>query len=166
MPNGDLKNYEHRARAVGIVVDGNRILATRVQTPLLGDKPHWLWPGGKVEGAESLEECAEREVREETGLQVQAERLIYVYQSVDDDNDNQNAEFFFLCNVTGGELGAWNPDIEAQENILDARFVSQYELIGKEIWPERVTERVWDDLDAGFPEIIDLGFRRLPTDSK
>ncbi|MDP6823684.1 MAG: NUDIX hydrolase [Dehalococcoidia bacterium] len=156
-----MKDYTHRARAVGIVVDGDRILASRVITPLLGTDPHWLWPGGRVEGAESLEECAAREVREETGLEVRADRLIYVYQSVDEANDNQNAEFFFLCSVVGGTLGDWTPDIEASEDILDARFFSREQLDGQQIWPMRVTDRIWDDLAAGFPEIIDLGFRRL-----
>ena len=87
--------YEHRARAVGIVVDGDRILAARVSQPLLGEEPHWLWPGGRVEGGEALGECAAREVQEETGLQVSADRLIYVYQMVDDETGLQNAEFFF-----------------------------------------------------------------------
>ena len=164
--SGKTNDYTHRARAVGIVVDGDRILASHVITPLLGSDPHWLWPGGKVEGAESLEECAVREVREETGLEVRAERLIYVYQSVDDRNDNQNAAFFFLCTVIGGSLGEWDPDTEASEEILAARFFSHDEIKGQQIWPMRVTDRVWDDLAAGFPEIVDLGFRRLPTDDK
>ena len=160
------ENYRHRARAVGIVVDGDRILATRVSTPVLGDEPHWLWPGGRVEGDESLEECAAREVREETGLEVRANRLIYVYQSVDENNSNQNAEFYFLCDVTGGELGAGDPDVAAQERILDARFIAQGDLNGEEIWPEQVTNRVWNDLAAGFPGIVDLGFRHLPYDEE
>lgn len=161
-----MTDYQHRARAVGIVVDGDRILATRVSQPLLGEDPHWLWPGGRVEGAESLAECAAREVREETGLEVRADRLIYVYQSVDDDNGNQNAEFFFLCRVTGGRLGAWNPDADAQEKILDARFFARTELGSREIWPERVTDRVWDDLANGFPGVVDLGFRHLQRDKR
>ena len=158
--------YEHRARAVGIVVDGDRILATRVSQPLLGDEPHWLWPGGRVEGGESLGECAAREVREETGLEVSADRLIYVYQMVDDETEIQNAEFFFLCSVTGGVLGGWDPDVAAWEDILDARFVSRDELNGEEIWPQRVTDRIWDDLAAGFPGIVDLGYRHITRNDK
>ncbi len=153
--------YLHRARAVGIVIDGDRILATRVSQPMLGDRPLWLWPGGRAEGAESLEECAVREVREETGLEVKSNRLIYDYQSVDDINDLQNAEFFFLCDVVGGQLGAWDPDIEAQETILESRFITRNDLNWKQIWPQRASERIWDDLAAGFPSIVDLGFRHI-----
>jgi ADP-ribose pyrophosphatase YjhB (NUDIX family) len=151
----------HRARAVGIVVDGDRILATRVSQPMLGEHPHWLWPGGRVEGDESLEECAVREVKEETGLEVRANRLIYVYQSVDDINGLQNAEFFFLCDIVGGQLGSWELDVEAKETILDTRFIARDDLDGEDVWPQKATDRIWDDLAAGFPSIVDLGFRHI-----
>jgi len=128
---------------------------------MLGEHPHWLWPGGRVEEDETLEECAVREVKEETGLEVTANRLIYVYQSVDDNNNLQNAEFFFLCDVLGGSLGSWNPDIKAKETILDTRFIASDDLNGEEVWPQRATDRIWDDLAAGFPGIVDLGFRHI-----
>jgi 8-oxo-dGTP diphosphatase len=162
-PDGD---YKHRARAVGIVIDGDHILATRVSQPMLGKDPHWLWPGGKVDGNESLQECAIREVKEETGLEVKANRLIYVYQSVDDINGLQNAEFFFLCDIVDGQLGASDPDIEAQETILDTRFIARNDLNGEEVWPQRATERIWDDLAAGFPGIVDLGFRHIKQEDR
>ena len=128
---------------------------------MLGDRPHWLWPGGRVENDESLEGCAIREVKEETGLEVEANRLIYIYQSVVDNNGLQNAEFFFLCDVVGGQLGARNPDIEAKESVLDSRFIARDELDGEDVWPPRATDRIWDDLAAGFPGIVDLGFRHI-----
>jgi 8-oxo-dGTP pyrophosphatase MutT (NUDIX family) len=128
---------------------------------MLGDRPRWLWPGGRVDGDESIAACAVREVKEETGLVVEANRLIYVYQSVDDINGLQNAEFFFLCDIVGGKLGLWEPDIEAQETILESRFIARDDLDGEEVWPQRATDRIWDDLAAGFPGIVDLGFRHI-----
>ena len=128
---------------------------------MLGEHPHWLWPGGRVEGDESLEECAVREVKEETGLEVRANRLIYVYQSVDDINGLQNAEFFFLCDIVGGQLGSWELDAEAKETILDTRFIARDDLDGEDVWPQKATDRIWDDLAAGFPSIVDLGFRHI-----
>src|SRR3989339_1022927 len=39
----------------------------------------YAWPGGHLEYMESIEECARREVREETGLEVQNVRFLRLY---------------------------------------------------------------------------------------
>lgn len=38
----------------------------------------WVAPGGGVQGIESLEAATEREVKEETGISVSAQRILYV----------------------------------------------------------------------------------------
>ena len=65
-----------------------------------------------------------------------------------------------------GQLGASDPDIEAQETILDTRFIARNDLNGEEVWPQRATERIWDDLAAGFPGIVDLGFRHIKQEDR
>src|SRR3954465_10180089 len=61
--------------ASAIVVDGQgRILLHR-----RGDNDMWALPGGVMEMGESLGECASREVREETGLDVEPVRIVGIY---------------------------------------------------------------------------------------
>ena len=38
----------------------------------------YIFPGGGVEKGETLFTAVEREVREETGIQVQADRIVYI----------------------------------------------------------------------------------------
>jgi 8-oxo-dGTP diphosphatase len=50
------------------IIDGNRILLKRANRGI--SKGKWNAPGGNIDEGESAEECAMREVLEETGLRV------------------------------------------------------------------------------------------------
>lgn len=66
------KTIPHVHVAVGLVLCGNRLLIMqRAPEQMLGGL--WEFPGGKLEAGENPLQAAEREVREETGLPVQAE---------------------------------------------------------------------------------------------
>ncbi len=92
--------------ASAIVVDdeGGILLQRR------SDFAWWGLPGGVMERGERIEACLAREVREETGLEVAAERLIGVYSSPDFavtyPNGDQVHQFTacFVCRRVGGDL--------------------------------------------------------------
>lgn len=75
-----------------VVADG-AVLLVRHRS---GRQP-WSLPGGAVERYERLEEAARREVREESGAQVQVERLLGVYDSFHDGASNYIA--VFVCTL-------------------------------------------------------------------
>lgn len=60
----------------------------------------WAYPGGYVEAGESPWDAAVREVREETGLNVEVVRLVSVYHF----SHTDDLGFHFLCRVVGGAL--------------------------------------------------------------
>lgn len=62
------------AAAVAVINGNNELLMLR-----RSDNGYWTMPGGTLEAAESLPECAVREVFEETGIVVQLEALIGTY---------------------------------------------------------------------------------------
>jgi len=72
----------------------------------------WGLPGGILELDESLPQCVVREVKEETGLDVQPVRLIGIYTSPDFDvtypngDEVQQVTAAFECRLTGGQLQA------------------------------------------------------------
>ena len=70
----------------------------------------WGLPGGVLELDESLADCAVREVREETGLEVELLRLVGLYSSPDFDvtypngDQVQQVTACFECRVVGGSI--------------------------------------------------------------
>lgn len=92
----------------GLLLDATR---TRVLLTRRADNGRWCVPGGMMEAGESVTEACEREVWEETGLRVRAQRLIGVYSTphrVTEYADGNRFHFVtlaFECEVLEGELG-------------------------------------------------------------
>jgi 8-oxo-dGTP diphosphatase len=67
----------------GVIADGGQILVLR-RAPRMAYRPgHWDLPGGHLSPNETIEECLHREIAEETGLEVQIDRLIGLNQAAD-----------------------------------------------------------------------------------
>ena len=90
-----------------VVVDNNRVLLVRRGTePLRG---HWSLPGGVLELGESLTGGLIREVREETGLEVEPVELVELLDRIHREGERVRFHYViadYLCRVTGGELHA------------------------------------------------------------
>lgn len=97
-----------RTRVTGVVVnDADEILLVRQDT---GGPRRWSLPGGKVEDGETLEAALVREMREETGVEVEAGRLLYVCDNV----PARVVHITFEARVVGGELGAVAPGADTR----------------------------------------------------
>lgn len=94
-----------RQLKVGVIVliedaQGRLLLAKRGHNPW---KEYWNLPAGYVEFNEPPEQAAVREVREETGLEVELTRQVGTY-FYDDDPRGNGLLVAFTAKVTGGEL--------------------------------------------------------------
>jgi 8-oxo-dGTP diphosphatase len=125
-----------------IIVDRDRvILVKRGQAPLQGE---WSIPGGVLEVGETLRQAAVREVLEETGLCVEVDELLGVYDRILRDSDERTRYHYvlidFLCRRIDGEpLGAGDA--------AEARWFTRDELAGLSLAPD--TE-----------DVIKLGFEK------
>ncbi|HET6841324.1 MAG TPA: NUDIX hydrolase [Candidatus Angelobacter sp.] len=98
-----------------IIHNGQVLLVRRAKPPLQG---RWSLPGGVVELGETLRAAVEREILEETSLQVKAIEVVAVLDRILP-GDNARIQYHyvlidFLCHCEGGELRAASDVSEAQ----------------------------------------------------
>jgi ADP-ribose pyrophosphatase YjhB (NUDIX family) len=89
--------------AVVLTADGRVVLVRRAQPPREGE---WSLPGGVLELGEPLESGVAREVREETGLDVDVGPLVDTFEHISRDEDGRVQYHYvvldYLCRVSGG----------------------------------------------------------------
>jgi ADP-ribose pyrophosphatase YjhB (NUDIX family) len=100
--------------ASAVVVDrAGRILLHR-----RNDNDLWSIPGGAMEVGERIADTAAREVKEETGLEVQPEALVGIYTDprhvveYGDGEVRQQFSICFACRVVGGDLAVSDESLE------------------------------------------------------
>jgi 8-oxo-dGTP diphosphatase len=90
-----------RVRVAAVVLlDGHVVLVRHRH----GERTYHLLPGGGVEVGETLGEALQREVLEETGLEVRLLRPLFVNDSIDPGGSRHMVNITFLTEVVGGAV--------------------------------------------------------------
>ena len=97
-----------------VIAEGSRVvLVRRGSEPLAGQ---WSLPGGAVETGETLAACVVREMREETGLDVEVGPVIEVFDRITRDDQGRVQYHYvlvdYLCRPVSGTLQAGS-DVDA-----------------------------------------------------
>lgn len=120
-PNDGWVHYENPAPTAQAWIDrdGEFLALRRAEEPLKGE---WNMPGGFVEPDESGPEAIAREVREETGLEIEVERVIGIFSSRYGTGDDATPIFdvAFRCRLVGGELAVSDESSDAAWFSLEA----------------------------------------------
>ncbi|NDU72428.1 NUDIX domain-containing protein [Actinomadura sp. DSM 109109] len=126
-------------RVTGVVIEDGRLLLLDQDT---GAGRSWSLPGGKVEEGEPLADALVREMREETGADVEVGRLLYVCDHIR--GDVHVLHVTFEARRVGGTVGAVD-GVESRP-IRGVEFVRLDDLV-----PLGFGERFAELARAGFP---------------
>ena len=100
-------------RAAGGVVTRHGAAGLEVVLVYRVDRDDWTFPKGKALSYESDEDCALREVEEETGLRCELEEELPTIEYADDKGRNKRVRYWRMSQI-GGELAAEH-EVDAAE---------------------------------------------------
>lgn len=109
---------------VGAIVlhEGRVLLVLRQRPPNAGQ---WAIPGGKQHWGESLQQAAEREILEETGIRVRAGKPVYTFEHIVRDEVGELQFHYVVVDLAADYLGG---EPVAGDDASAARWVAWQEL--------------------------------------
>lgn len=140
----------HKKSVRAIVLNGDKLLA--MKRDKFGTQYYTL-VGGGVNLGEDLETALLRELREETGLELGAVRLVFI------ENGGQifGPQYIYLCEYAGGEP-VLNPQSEEAkisalgQNIYEPLWLPVADIPNIPFRSYSVAEAILDGIRNGFPE--------------
>lgn len=129
---------------VGVFVwkDGKFLVGKRGSASTHG-KATWSIPGGKLDIGETWEECAKREVLEETGLQITNVRFLAVTNDIFTDEDKHFVTIWIESDWKSGEPTVLEPDKMIAMEWRDFKTL-----------PAPLFEPCWQNLKHAKPELF------------
>jgi ADP-ribose pyrophosphatase len=128
-PGSDGSYPDQPRVAVGAIVFKNdKVLLVRRGKPPAEDL--WAIPGGRVEIGETLQEAAEREILEETGIAIRALEPVYTFDVIDRDADGRTRFHYVIVDLAADYISG-KP--RAGDDASAARWVSSEELASMKV---------------------------------
>ena len=106
-----------------VVIKEEKVLLVRRGIP--PSEGLWAIPGGHIELGETIQETAEREIMEETGIVIKAGEPMYAFDLIERDDAGRIRFHFIVVDVTG-EYVSGEP--HGADDALEARWLSWEEI--------------------------------------
>lgn len=141
----DARAYPDRpflAASAAIIRDGRVLIVRRTRMPANGV---YTLPGGVVEAGETLVEAVKREVREETGIEIEPAALTGYREVILRDGDNQVSRHFVVLSFAARWLSG---EAQLNDELDDARWLRPAEIAGL-----KTTEGLSELVAAAFAQL-------------
>ena len=136
----------HRIRAAGIAIRDDTILLVK---HVINGETFWVPPGGGLEPQDgSTIACVKREYFEETGLNVEVGRLIYVREFQESSRNRYHLELYYLADAVNGEITMENLVGLGEDEfyIKEVAWVDRRDLNHITVYPAELKADIWQKL--------------------
>jgi 8-oxo-dGTP diphosphatase len=138
-------------RVGAVVARDGALLLVRHQKP--DRDPYWVLPGGRLEPGETIPECAEREISEETGLSASFRGVLYVSEFLRE--GRHTVDITVRMAPEGDEEAELGSDPElapgSEPTLRELRWVDADELREIQLLPVWIQARLLQDAADGWP---------------
>jgi 8-oxo-dGTP diphosphatase len=122
MSKRDYPSSPHVAVGAVVLKENKVLLIKRENSP---GKGLWAIPGGRVQLGETLQEAAEREIREETGVVIRAKDPVYTFDVIERDTHGRIRFHYVIVDLLADYISG-EPDPGSDAG--DARWIAPHEL--------------------------------------
>ncbi len=129
-PNRRARNIP-TIRVSVVAVEDSKILLVKHRK---GSQQYWVLPGGRLEYGETFVDCAVRELKEETGLEIEVERFIFLSEAIAPDRSRHIVNIYVKAKIVGGKLQLGNEPVLAGVDFIPLELIEDVTLfppIGK-----------------------------------
>lgn len=114
-----------RIRVAAILPREDTLLLVRHRK---GEKAYWMLPGGGLDYGETFEQCAIREIQEETGLEISVDRLLYLSEAICPRGTRHVVNAYVLGKIEGGGIRLPIGDVIDSVEFVPVRQLSELTL--------------------------------------
>jgi 8-oxo-dGTP diphosphatase len=108
-----------------VVIDEGKILLVRHRK---GNRQYWVLPGGRLEYGETFQECGVRELKEETGLDVEIQGFLFLSEAIAPDRSRHIVNVYLRAKVVGGTMRLGNEPVLAGVEFVPLAEITQLTL--------------------------------------
>lgn len=119
-----------RVRVAGILIEDNKILLIE---HIKNDKKYWLVPGGGVDWGESTAEAITREYKEETNLDIEVVKFLFLSETIAPDKEKHVINLYF--EIKRAENSTAEMILGDEKNLNDLKFLTKEEVKDIKIYP-------------------------------
>ena len=125
-----IEKIRPRVRVAGILIEDDRILLIEHTK---NNKKYWLVPGGGVDWGESAAEALIREFKEETSLNIEVEKFLFISETIAPDKQKHVINLYFK--IKKAENSSNIMKLGEEEMLTDLRFIPEGEIKNIKLYP-------------------------------